>query len=231
MRSDPLFGLVPFALVGALVLGAACGGDDNKGNPGGTGGSGTGVATGGSGGGPEATPISAKATVKLKTGERLVNDLAQALALAPDELCNELGTFDCGSVHAIALGGVDAYGAGVFEPLKASAVTTPIAVDRLVLSACQTRAYRDLVSETDKAVLFGDLNVTGGTLDPQSDEVAAVVTELFHRGHLREPKAAEIDHLRQLYVDIEATGAESPARDWATLSCYAVFTMLESVFY
>ena len=222
--------LLPAALTAVLALSSGCGGDDNK-TSGGTGGSGTGVATGGSGGIPDATPISAKATVKLKTGERLVNDLAQALSLAPNELCNELGSYDCADVHAIALGGVDAYGAGVFEPLKASAVTTPIAVDRLVLSACQTRAYRDLVSETSQAVLFGDLTITGGKLDPQSDEVAAVITELFRRGHLREPKPAEIDHLRQLYVDIEATGAESPAQDWATLSCYAVFTMLESVFY
>lgn len=230
MRFDSLPSLAPVVLVGALALASACGGDDDK-TSGGTGGSGTGVATGGSGGSPEATPISAKATVKLKSGERLVNDLAQALALAPDELCNELGSYDCGSVHAIALGGVDAYGAGVFEPLAASAVTTPIAVDRLVLSACQTRAYRDLVSETDQAVLFGSLSITAGKLDPQSDEVASVITELFHRGHLREPKATEIDHLRQLYVDIEATGAESPAQEWATLGCYAVFTMLESVFY
>ena len=45
------------------------------------------------------------------------------------------------------------------------------------------------------------------------------------------PKPSEVTHLRQLYVDIEARGGSEPAKDWATLSCYAVASMMESVFY
>jgi hypothetical protein len=213
----------------SLLVAAGCGDDSKSGT--GSGGNGATGGTGGTGGVPDPTPISEKATVKLKARDALVGDLAQALYLDDNELCNELGTFDCGDVHSIALGGVDAYGAGVYEPLKASAVTTPIAVDRLVLSACQVRAHRDFVSESASPALFVGLDVTDGRIDPTSDAVAAIATTLFRRGLLREPKEAEIEHLRQLYVDIEGTGGQTPAQDWAALSCYAVFTMMEAVFY
>ncbi|MEM1033053.1 MAG: hypothetical protein AAF928_02455 [Myxococcota bacterium] len=179
---------------------------------------------------PDPTPVSPKATVKRKTGTQIGNDLAQALELGSDELCRELGQEPCAEVHAIALRGVSAYTAGVFEPLEVSTATSPIAVDRLVLSACQTRAWRDFESG-DAPALFGDLRVTEGRLDPDAPEVEAVITELYRRALLRDPKATEQMHLRDLYRHIEATGATAPARDWAALSCFAVFTTLEAVFY
>lgn len=210
----------------ALML-AGCDGDGHnpkKNNPG-TGG-------GGEGGSAQTDPppISAKANVKLKTKDRLIADVGKALSLDAAELCLELGKYECANVHSIALGGVDAYGAGIYEPLKASAVTTPIAVDRLVLSACQIRAHRDF-DNPSQAVLFGDLDLNGAALsDVAHDSVAAVIAELYHRFHLREPKASEVDHLRQLYSDVAAE-SETPAKDWAALACYAVGTMMESVFY
>ncbi len=213
----------------ALLL-AGCDGDGHgggkKNNPGTGGGGGEGEG----GGVVDPPPISAKANVKLKTKDRLIADVAKALALKPGELCRELGRYDCADVHGIALGGVDAYGAGIYEPLKSSAVTTPIAVDRLVLSACQLRAHRDF-ADLDNAVLFGDLVLSGAALsDVDHGSVGAVIAELYHRFHLREPKDTEVAHLRQLYSDIAAQ-SQTPAQDWAALSCYAVGTMMESVFY
>lgn len=210
----------------ALVVLAGCGDDGvggGKKNPG-AGGNG-----GGGGEGPP-PPISAKANVKFKTKDRLVKDIGNALSLDPGELCQELGQFDCGSVHAIALGGVDAYGAGVFEPLASSAVTTPIAVDRLVLSACQVRAHRDF-SAPANAVIFSGLTLDGAKLaDVEAAPVGTVITTLYRRMLLREPKESELLHLRQLYRDVEVASA-TPAKDWAALGCYAVGTMMESVFY
>ena len=229
MRFSAAFSLL---VAGALVAVVGCGDDDTSAVPGSTVGSG-GAGGGGAGVGgteiPDPMPISAKATVKLKTRYRLLGDLGQALSLEPDELCLELGLYDCGSVHSIALSGVDAYGAGVYRPLATSAATSPIAVDRIVLSACQTRAYRDLVLDTAGQAVF--VGLEDGTLDAQSEAVTNVITTLYRRGHLRDPKPSEIDHLRQLYLDIAAAGGANPARDWATLSCYAVLTTLESVFY
>ena len=188
------------------------------------------TTSGGGGTTPAPPPISAKATVKFKAHQRLLNDLSTALSLPVDQVCAELGQFACGDVHVIALGGVDPYGAGIYEPLKSSAVTTPIAVDRLVLAACQRRAHADF-QDLSSAVIF-KLQVNGGQLADANDaSVDAVITDLFHRVHLREPKPSEVTHLRQLYVDIEARGGSEPAKDWATLSCYAVASMMESVFY
>jgi len=214
--------------VGIVAMAVAgCDDETSKSSPG-TGGDG---GTGGSTHQPPPPPISAKANVKLKTKDRLLNDLGNALELDDDQLCNEVGLYPCGDVHSIALGGVDAYGAGVYEPLKASAVTTPIAVDRLVLSACQTRAHLDF-QDLAAAAIFTGLEVTNGKLvDVQAPAVADVITSLYRRVHLRNPKASEVEHLRQLYVDVESAGSSKPAQDWAALGCYAVGTMMESVFY
>ena len=85
-----------------------------------------------------------------------MKDVGNALSLSSDELCKEVGTKMCAETHSIALGGVDAYGAGVYVPLKASAVTTPIAVDRLMLYACSRRAHLDF-DNPGSAVIFKGL--------------------------------------------------------------------------
>src|SRR5262245_32901107 len=87
----------------ALGLLVACG--DDKPSPAGS--SSTGAGSGGTGGvpvPPDPYPMSAKATVKLKTGPRLLADLAQILELDEGSLCTEIGDKPCGDVHSIALG-------------------------------------------------------------------------------------------------------------------------------
>jgi hypothetical protein len=223
VRLDRVAAIALTAVMAQVAL-SACADDDAAppaANP--TGGEGAGIPN------PTPTPISAKAAVKFKTKKRLVNDVKQALSLDDEQVCTELGSFDCAFVHSIALGGVDAYDSGVFEPLKTSAVTTPIAVDRLVLSACQTRAHLDFKSPAN-AVLF-KLDVADDKLvDPAADSVTDVIHELFKRTHLRLAKDRELAHVRQLYLDIEPRSA-TPAKDWSALSCYSVMTMMESVFY
>jgi hypothetical protein len=190
--------------------------------PGGAGGQGAGTPG-------DVPPLSAKATVKFKTKERLINDFQKALSLCNDQLCTEVGELACDEVHGIALGGVDAYNAGIYEPLAASAVTTVIAVDRIALHMCQTRAHADFASPASAEIF--ELNVNDGQLDPDDAATVAAITTLFNRIHLREPKEREIDHLKQLYRDIEDGGSANPAKDWSALSCYAILSMMESVFY
>lgn len=202
--------------------------DDDAAGTGTSSGAGGGTGEGGSSM-AEPPPISAKATVKFKSKERLVNDFQKALSLSATQLCREVGTLACDEVHGIALGGVDAYNAGIYEPLEASAVTTPIAVDRLALSMCQTRAHVD-VENTANAAIFA-VAIDGGKLDPDHADTVAAITTLFNRIHLREPSEREVELLQQLYRDIDAGGSATPAKDWAALSCYAVISMMESVFY
>jgi hypothetical protein len=177
----------------------------------------------------ETPPVSAKATVKLKDKERLVNDFQRALELSDEELCTEVGSLSCADVHGIALGGVDAYDAGIYEPLESTAATTPIAIDRIALNMCQTRAHLDL-GDTTQAAIF-QLEVSGGAIDPEHASTVDAITTLFNRIHLREPTDREVALLQQLYRDIESGGSEQPAADWAAVGCYAVLSMMESVFY
>ena len=55
----------------------------------------------------------------------------------------------------------------------------------------------------------------------------------IYRGALsRDAKESEVDELKELYVKIEAAGtSDAPAQDWATLSCFSVYTTLEALFY
>ena len=187
-------------------------------------------ASNGTGGIPQGTPISAKATVKFKSKARMLKDFQNALELTSAELCREVGVLDCGEFHGVALGGTDAYQAGVYRPLAETAATTTIAVDRIALSGCQMRAHLDF-KDLGSATIF-KLTLNGEKLDDVDDaSVRDAIAELYHRIHLREPKPAEIAHLRQLYTEIESGGSAQPAKDWAALSCYAVLTTMESVFY
>lgn len=224
MRLDSLFAALAACLVAGALTGCA---DDDTNTTGAT----TGAGGGGQGGSTpgDPPPVSAKATVKFKSKERLVNDFQRALALSDAELCKEVGTFACDFVHGIALGGVDAYDAGIYEPLEASAVTTPLAVDRIALNMCQTRAHLDF-ADLAAATIF-ELEVTDGKLDPDGAAARSAVTTLYNRIHLREPTERELELLAELYRDIEGGGSATPAKDWAALSCYAVITTMESVFY
>ena len=103
---------------------------------------------------PESTEIikegvrtSARGNLRFKGPERLANDFAAALDLRPSDVCNELGQYPCATfVHNVALGGVDPYGPGLYEPSGITAVTTPLAVERMALAACTRRVDADLTT-------------------------------------------------------------------------------------
>ena len=177
-------------------------------------------------------PPSVTAKVKFKGNDRLLNDMAQALALDKNEVCNELGRYSCTQfVHKVALGGVAAYEQGLFEPLPAATVTSPIAAERVALSACITRVDRDLGGADP--VIFAGLDITrDGKLASVDDKsVGQVIDTLYKRAVQRPARSSEIDHLRQLYRDTEKNGSTQAARDWAVLGCFAVMTTLEQLFY
>ena len=170
---------------------------------------------------------SAKNRVRFKRQERFAADLAQALAIEPANLCAELGQYPCVDVHAISLGGVEPYLAGIFQPLDNTTVSTPIATERIVLTACRDRVDADLSSN---AVIFDGLAIDGDGKLTDMTAARAAVDALYKRIVLRVPTAAEVDHLLALYTDLEASEPR-PARAWALLTCFAVATSMEALFY
>jgi hypothetical protein len=180
-----------------------------------------------------AFPESAKATLRFKRNERLLNDIAQALGLAPSEVCNELGRYSCTDfVHTIALGGVEPYSLGLREGLANTTITAPNAVDRLVLSGCEVRVTRDFTNP-GAAVLFKDLPVdpSGELGDLEAPGVSASIDRLYKGALQRVPTAEEIAHLKSFHTDLKGTAGGDVARDWALLSCFSVLSSMESLFY
>jgi hypothetical protein len=173
---------------------------------------------------PPTTTESRKARVRFKGLTRLQSDLSLAFALPPAELCTELGTAPCVEVHRIALGGVMPYTRGIHEPLPLRSVSNAAAVDRLVLSACDRRAELDFAGATP-AVLFGDL--TDGALADASVEKAArkLYNALLQRDETAEERAALVAFAG------EQRAKGTTARDVAALSCYAIGTSVEALFY
>lgn len=176
---------------------------------------------------------SSKATLRFKRNERIRNDFAQALDFQPAQLCNELGQYSCTEfVHTIALGGVEPYTLGLREALSDTTVTAPNAVDRVALSGCEKRVTADF-GNPGSALIFKDLPVDpDGTLgDLDAAGVTESIERLYKRGLQRLPTEAEQKHLKDLYGQLAATEQPNAARDWAILSCFAVLTTMESLFY
>ncbi len=169
--------------------------------------------------------------LRFKGPERLNADFAAALELQPADVCKELGQYACVGVHNLAMGGVDPYGPGVYEPSPVTAVTTPLVVERLAWGACAQRVDKDLVAPSS-AVVFRGLPMTGPRLTkPDGAEVVAIIGEMTRRGLLREPYENEVTRYVQLAKDLDGSGTAEPARAWMVSLCFAVLSSSESVFY
>jgi hypothetical protein len=176
-------------------------------------------------------PASATSRVKRKSPALLAGDLGQALDLPRAELCRELAMetsgeasgYDCFAAHDVLLGGVEPYELRIDEPLAAT-VAAPMAVDRIVLSACGERAARDF-ADPDGAVVFVEV---AGQAAPGDGARAAVAKRLYERLLARPARDAEVDALVEFHAEL---GAGAQARDWAQLACYAVATTTEFLFY
>ena len=90
----------------------------------------------------------------------------------------------------------------------------------------------ELLATADEAGRFVDLNqMWTRVLGHSPDELRAVPFLEFVHPDDREATTAEVGHLTQLYTDIAATNKPEPGKSWMTLSCFAVLTSVESVFY
>ena len=212
----------PFALLAAIAIGGGC-------NCGGS------SADDGDGDGPGddagvPSVASSRAKLRFKDGRRLQNDLAQTLGLDSGAVCSELGQYSCvDEIHTVSLLGVEPYGLGFYEPLKETAVTTPIAVERVVVSACSERVERDL-SGDDTPLIFAGIS-NGEIASLEDPAVSAAIETLYKRALARRPTPEEVTHLVGFYSDVLNSGVDNPANQWAKGVCFAVLTTVESLFY
>jgi hypothetical protein len=173
---------------------------------------------------------SGKAAVRFKRVARLSADFAHALALAPEQLCTELGKYPCGAVHSVALGGVDPYATGLYEPLPFTGASSPMAVDRMALAACAARVTMDLAAPAQAAIFRIGVDA-GGQMRLDDPAVARSIDELHRRTLLRDATTTERALLKQLYLDVVATHEPEPARAWMKLACFVTLSSVESLFY
>lgn len=174
--------------------------------------------------GEAAVVESLKQQVRFKGGARLAVDLADALALPRDQLCTELGQYDCvDEVHRIVLGGVEPYSLGIRTPLPVAPATAPMAADRVALAACAERWRRDQ-ADLASGVLAQDLPDA-----PGADWLDARATDVITRVLRRDPLPSEVAALVDLHGALKAEGGATG--DWLVLSCFTAATSLESLFY
>lgn len=172
--------------------------------------------------------VSSREALQWKRNAALENDLAAALSLQPDELCNELGQGSCTrEIHHIALGGSDPLEVSLYEPLPKPLATTPVVVDRVVLSAC-ARRY-DLDAEGD-AVIFGDIVGLSEAPRPGTPANSDLLVALYHRFLSRDPTEAELESFDALFDTSDGQPPPTP-REFAIGSCFAIGTTTEFLFF
>ncbi|EPX62730.1 hypothetical protein D187_008918 [Cystobacter fuscus DSM 2262] len=176
---------------------------------------------------------SSRNNLRFKGPERLSSDFAAALSLPVEQVCNELGQYPCtSSVHNVALGGVEPYGMSIYEPLPFTGTTTPIAVDRVALSACGQRVTLDVTTPSEAVIFVGiNLDAQGRLASGEGEPVKNAITSLYQRALLRDPTETEVGALLQLATDIEASGSQAPGRDWMKATCFVVLSSAESIFF
>lgn len=173
----------------------------------------------------EATPPASE-SLQWKRVAALTADLSIALELADDALCNEVDAVRCRDVHGVALGGNDPFGIAQYEPVATPLATTPAAVDRVVLTACENAAARD-ASETPR--VFTALPPTDEPVDAGDARVDAQIEALYRRLLARDAEAPEVAIVRELATD--PTGAPRTARELDVLACFAIGTTSEFVLF
>ncbi len=172
-------------------------------------------------------PTSVKADLKMKRWRQLHLDLQGALELAPSDVCNETGIYDCRILHNVPIGGVSIEN-GLFRPIDALSATTGLAVERFVMQACATRAALDAEAVTagEEPVLF-PLDPDGTTLDREAAD--PVITTLYRRLLARDPLPEELDAVHALHPGIIEDGGRN--LEWAWMACFAVGTTTEALLY
>lgn len=180
-------------------------------------------------GGDTCEPGAAGPTLAWKRTGAVLSDLGRALALAPEEVCSELGATSCAQVHRVALGESDPFDKALYRPFAEPLGTTPLALERVVMHACVARVELDRAAA--KPVVFTHLDLSAASVaDAGPDSAFAKdAAELTRRLLGRDATAAELTVL----ADLAAPSAGDPvsASDAAILTCFTLGTSREFLFF
>lgn len=168
----------------------------------------------------------ARADLRLKRWRQVSLDLQGAMELASDEVCREVGRFDCTTLHGTSMGGVSLDN-NLFRPVETVGATTDTAMERLVLGACAARWQAD--QEAEEPVVFGALDGvwTDKTLATEAHQ--ALLTELYRRHLGRDPSSDEVDVMSTLHDQLVEQGANNG--DFALMACFAIGSQTEALLY
>ncbi len=179
---------------------------------------------------------SADPRVKFKDGERYLRDLSANLSIPREEICKELSRYDCMTdAFRIVVGGVEAPSLLVNEPIENAALTSPIAVDRVALHVCSNRVRMDRENPSE-AVLYrtGAFGADNRGKNPDVKWLNATAEAIYGSILMRSPSEREAQNLAAYYTQVadgRAANSAEVATDWVILSCFAVASSLEAVFY
>lgn len=174
--------------------------------------------------------ISQRPNLQWKRYAAFEADLARALALPEDELCQELGRASCiQEAHLMPLGGHDPFATGLLRPAEDPLATTPAVVDRVLLSACSKRATLDEEAGSEGAEVFERLDLSADAPPPDDARVQGTVTDLYRRLLARDPN----DEERRLVASLARDDADQPvaAAEFAALACFSIGTTTEFLFF
>jgi hypothetical protein len=165
-----------------------------------------------------------KKHLQWKRAETFEADLAAALELPRDQLCKEFGTVQCiRDVHLVPLGGYDVFSSGMLEGAADPIVTTPAAIERVLLSACSRRVRLDL-DGAQRSALFGALDLHGSAPPAASPELHEFVSTLYRRMLGRDASEDEVATLASL-------SDASACDEFAKLACFTVGSLSEFIFF
>jgi hypothetical protein len=175
--------------------------------------------------------ISSKADLRWKRATPLKNDLMVGLGLSEQEVCSELGLdgFCFNLIHMVPLGANDPVKAAMYKPVSEPGATAPLAIDRVVLSACGARADLDAVAPAASRVVWREIDLELTSLDPNDVAIGNDVQGLYRRLLARDPTAEESALVASLAEDVN--GEPVSPRDFAKMACYAVATTSEFIFH
>ena len=172
--------------------------------------------------GPPPVSSFARAALKTKSGARLLTDLSDSLALPRGDVCRELDSVDCLQVHGISLLEVEPRFLRIQSPIE-NLISGVIASDRIALLACANRVDADLNGEAGPPLVP---ELSSGL--EQTTTRAAVVDRLARRLVRRPATDNELQQLTNAYDDLPAADRD---RAWVTLTCFALATLTENLFY
>jgi hypothetical protein len=148
--------------------------------------------------------------------------LMSGLELGKDEVCSELGRGSCvDQVHLAVLGGNEPYVSAQYERAQAPTILTSIAVERVVLAACERRLALDKGLGTG-AVVFKYWSAADAAVP--EDKVKAQTKELYRRLLAREATGEE------LAASVDILKIVTTPEKLALSLCLVVGTQVENVF-